>query len=467
MDYADILIKNAIIITMDKNKRVIDDGAIAIVDDKIVAVDKTSRVEQKYKSEKVICGKGRIVLPGFINTHDHLFQTLLRSMGDDMNLNDWWPNTVGPITPYLTKKDMYYAALTGCIELIRSGVTANLDYQYANPRPLIAEGVLEAFLQIGIRGVLGRGYSDVDMFDFGLPDDIIESTEQALSDTETLLKRWHGKANGRIKIWLAPGAPFANSDENLAKTREFANKYGIGITMHIQEARAEVDTWKEHFGTTPVQYYAKKVPELFGPDFISVHSVWLEPEDIKIFAKTGVTVSHNTNSNMYLSSGVAPVPEMLKQGIPVSLGVDGAASNNSKDFFEMLKNTVLMHKVHTLNPTILTSVDVLEMATMGGARSLMMEKEIGSLEVGKKADLSIFDYTMANMVPLNRPMSQIVYCGKAANIETVIIDGRIIMENRVIKTVNEEEVLRKTQKITEDIHERAGRGEYRRELFFK
>lgn len=237
--------------------------------------------------------------------------------------------------------------------------------------------------------------------------------------------------------------------------------------MHIQEARAEVDTWKEHFGTTPVQYYAKKVPELFGPDFISVHSVWLEPEDIKIFAKTGVTVSHNTNSNMYLSSGVAPVPEMLKQGIPVSLGVDGAASNNSKDFFEMLKNTVLMHKVHTLNPTILTSVDVLEMATMGGARSLMMEKEIGSLEVGKKADLSIFDYTMANMVPLNRPMSQIVYCGKAANIETVIIDGRIIMENRVIKTINEEEVLRKTQKITEDIHERAGRGEYRRELFFK
>lgn len=462
----DIIIKNSIIATMDPQERLFEDGMVAIKDGIIVDVDKTSRIEDKYAADKVIDGKGKIILPGFINTHDHLFQVLMKSLGDDLAILDWWPTAVGPYVQYLEKEHSYYSALLGSVELIKSGVTTILDFQYANPNPGTDVAVLEAWKKLGVRGILGRGYSDYDMWNLNLGR-LIEPPEKIFSEVENLIRNWHKKENGRLNVWVAPGAPFTISDETAMKTREFADKYKIGITIHLHESKREVEQWKQQFGTSPLQYYYKKLPEFLGPDMLGVHCVWMDEKDIKIMKEKDIKVSHNTISNMYLASGVAPVPEFLKNGIVVSLGVDGAASNNSQDFMELIKATALLHKVARVDPQAITAKQVLRMATIDGARAVLMENEIGSIEKGKKADIIIFDLNNIQMRPVNNPLSQVVYCGKSWNVETVIVDGNIIMENRVVKGVDEQELIWKVQELADDLVEKAGRTELRKQLWYR
>ncbi|MCD6513793.1 MAG: amidohydrolase family protein, partial [Candidatus Odinarchaeota archaeon] len=240
-----------------------------------------------------------------------------------------------------------------------------------------------------------------------------------------------------------------------------------GITIHLHESKREVEQWKQQFGTSPLQYYYEKLPEFLGPDVLGVHCVWMDEKDIKIMKEKDIKVSHNTISNMYLASGVAPVPEFLKNGIVVSLGVDGAASNNSQDFMELIKATALLHKVARVDPQAITAKQVLRMATIDGARAVLMENEIGSIEKGKKADIIIFDLNNIQMRPVNNPLSQVVYCGKSWNVETVIVDGNIIMENRVIKGVDEQELIWKVQELADDLVEKAGRTELRKQLWYR
>ena len=471
----DILIKDGIVITMDAQRRIFERGSVAISGDKIVAVGKSNEINEKYKADKVFDARKKIVMPGFINTHNHLFQVLFRSLGDDLTLWEWWPTAVGYYIYKLNKDDMYNASVVGNIELIRSGVTTNLDYQYATLTHYCKApddcsiGTIKGMVDVGIRGIVARGCGDLEAFDraeWGLPPKIFESIDDAIKRTLALHKEWDGKADGRIKIWIAPGAPFVISDEGSMKVREFATKYKIPISMHFHETRREVEEWKKaHNNMTPIQYYQEKF-NFFGPDVVAVHCVWMDEKDIKIFKETGTSVSHNTMSNMYLASGVAPVPEFVKNGINVTLGVDGAASNNNQDFFEMLKGTALLHKVARVDPLAITAKQVLEFATINGAKAVMMEKEIGSLEVGKKADMFIMGTNYVNMAPLNNPISQVVYTGKAHNVETVIINGKIVMEDKVIKTVDEQKAIEKANESAARIIEEAGRTEIIRKVSF-
>lgn len=466
-EVVDILIKDAVVITMDSERRVYEKGSIAISEDKIAAVGKADEINSKYKGEKVFDARKKIVLPGFINTHNHLFQVLFRSLGDDLTLWEWWPTSVGHYIYQLNKEDMYYASAVGNIELIRSGVTTNLDYQYATltfhckAPDDCSVGTIKGMKDVGIRGIVARGCGDVDAFDreeWGLPPKIRETIDEAITRTMALYNKWNDNENDMIKIWIAPGAPFVMSDEGAIKVREFATEKKIPISMHFHETRREVNDWKMQHNMTPVQYYQEKF-KFFGPDVLAVHCVWMDEKDIKIFKETGTTVSHNTMSNMYLASGVAPVPEFVKNGITVSLGVDGAASNNNQDFFEMIKGTALLHKVARVDPMAITAKKVLEFATIEGARAVLMEDKIGSLEVGKKADLFIMGTNYVNMAPLNNPISQVVYTGKAHNVETVIINGKIVMEDKVITTVDEQKIIEKANESAARIIEDAGRTE--------
>jgi 5-methylthioadenosine/S-adenosylhomocysteine deaminase len=449
-----ILIKGGYIVTMDRRGRILKEGSILVEGDKIVEVNDEEKLKNS-KADIVIDAKHRAVLPGFVNTHTHLFQTLLRSLGDDMKLFDWWPKCVVPHAIHLKKEDCYCAALAGSLELIKSGVTCTIDNHYVFPRPKLADACLEAFKDIGIRGIEARGYMDTDVFNF-LPDypELIEGTEKPLKDVERMIKEWHG-AEDRLYVWFGTSAPFLNSEEQLEKTYELAKKYGTGICIHLNESLDEVKGWKEKFGSTPIKYLSEKI-KFFGPNVLAIHCVHVTDEEIEILARTDTKVSHNAISNMYLASGVAPVGKMLNAGITISLGVDGAASNNNQDMFELMKTTVLLHKVSSCDPLAITAEKVLEMATIDGAKAAGLEKEIGSIEAGKKADLILFDLNRPNMAPLNRILSQLVYCGKANNVSTVIINGEIVLENGKLKTMDESEIIDGVQKASDDLVSRAG-----------
>jgi 5-methylthioadenosine/S-adenosylhomocysteine deaminase len=458
---ADIIIKNGFIITFDQKRSIIKDGGIVIEGNKIIEVDKTEKVLKNYTGEKLIDAKNKVVLPGLINTHNHLFQTLMKSLGDDMKLFDWWPNVIGPLSVNLRKESCYYAALIGSIELIKSGCTCTLDNHYPFPIPELADECIKAFIEVGIRAVEAMGSQDREKPYFPIPKELIMDTEEALKENVKLIERWNGKANGRIHVWFGPGAPFTCSDELLEKAYELSKKYGVGITMHLHESKDEVIKWKEETGYTPIQYYFHKGLRILNSNLLAVHCVWLDDEDIKILAKKKVKVSHNPISNMYLASGIAPIPKLIKAGVIVSLGVDGAASNNNQDMFELMKTTALLHKVASCDPMAITAEKVLEMATIDGAKALGLENEIGSIEVGKKADIILINLKEANMTPLNRIVSQLVYCGKSYNVNTVIIDGKIIMENRQLKSINENEVIEKAQKVADELIERGKRMDMR------
>ncbi|MHA1839144.1 MAG: amidohydrolase family protein [Candidatus Ranarchaeia archaeon] len=459
-----ILIKNAYVITVDPQRRIYEKGAIAIDGNRIEAVGKSDDIVKKHgpDADEIIDVQGKAVLPGFINTHSHLFQTFMRSLGDDMEILDWWPHTVLPMALVMETEDFHYAHLVGCIESIKSGVTLTLDNQYIQTRPEFGDTGFEAWSKIGIRGIQATNGTVLDRWNL-MPEHMVRTTEQIIGELRRLYDKWHGKADGRLQVWSGTGAPFTVTTEYLEEciytTQELNDRnpaLPVGMVGHWAESAREVQQFKQEMGKTPIQYYYDKGIRIWCDRMIAIHAVHLTDAELDIFEKTDTRVSHNALSNQYLASGVARVPEMLQRGIKVSLGLDGPASNNGQDMMEAIKSTVMMHKVATQNPTIMTAEKVLELATIDGARCINREHDLGSLEAGKLADLVVIDLWKSNMMPIHRPVSQIVYCGKAENIDTVIINGKIVLRDRVMQTVNEKEILEKAQKLCDAQVERAG-----------
>jgi 5-methylthioadenosine/S-adenosylhomocysteine deaminase len=454
VERADILIKNSTIITMNEAREILENSAIAITGDKFIEVGPTEELEAKYEAEKVIDGKGKFVYPGFINTHSHLFQVLLKGLGRDKALLDWLDSSVKRALWQIDKECVYYAALAGCIENLRSGTTTILDYMYCHGKPGLDDAVLKAFEDIGIRGILGRGHTKTD----GLPQEcaceINETEDMFFAEVERLANKY--KDHPRISIALAPGIIWDLSEEGYKKTRALANKYGLLITMHTVETEDDDEYCFKDRGMATIPYLEKV--GMLGPDFISVHSVHMTPEDILMFKKHDVKVSHNPVSNMILASGVAPVPEFLKQGITVSLATDGAASNDTQDMLEVLKTTALLHKLHTRNAAVVSASEVLEMATLGGAKTVGMEKAIGSIGTGKIADLFIYNPVTPRSMPVADPVSTLIYSSSQANVETTIVDGKLVLEEGRILNVDEEETLLKLQEVAADLRKKTNLG---------
>jgi len=436
---ADLLVEHGLIVTMDKKNRIIQDGAIAVENETIIDVGPTSKIKIKHHASEKIDARGKAVLPGLINAHTHLSERLLPGLSDDLSLYPWLKKIVWPSTLKMSREDCYWSALLGCIEMVKSGVTCFSDMFVHHGNIMVLDQIAKAVNDIEMRGVLSRGLTD----DFGT-----SAAEIALQDTLNAIKRYHGKKN-RLFIRFGPTITTQASSGLLQKIRALASEHRIGIHIHIAETYDEVRMMKKKYGKRTVEFLDDI--GFLGPDVLAAHCIWLTEDEIKLLKKHDVKVVYNPTSNMKLGSGVAPISHLLKEGITVALGSDGSASSDNMDMITVMRIGSLLQKVHYLNAKLTSSRTILRMATCDGARALQLENMIGSIEVGKKADLALVDLKAYNMVPVHDVIKQIVYSGHSGNVSTTIVDGKIIMENGKLKRLNENEVLSKCQKIAERI----------------
>ena len=413
-----ILIKNTNILTPTELIK----GSILIKDDIISEISENISEEGV---DKVIDGTDKITLPGLINTHTHLSMDLFRGLADDLALDEWLNDHIWPMEANLNGWYCYIGALLGACEMIKSGTTTFCDMYF------YMEDVAKAIAESGIRGVLSYG-----MIDFA----DAEKRENEFKENISLFENCNGMADGRIKVFLGPHSPYTCSKELLIRAREEADKYGMGIHIHVGETQKEVNDLLESTGMRPFEYLDSL--GLLGPDVLAAHAVWLSDSEIEIIKEKGVKLSHNPCSNMKLASGISPVDRLLKEGVCVSLGTDGSSSNNNLDLFEEMKFASLLQKVDSLNPEALNALETLKMATINGAKALGLEDEIGSIEVGKKADLILIDTNAVNLTPDSTDLtSNIVYAANGANVDTTICNGQILMENRKVLSLDEEKIL--------------------------
>ena len=443
---------HASVVTMNGSRDVIDDGAVAVEGDKIADVGAAREVESRHPGAQVIDCTGRTIIPGLVNTHTHLFQTLLKGLGDDMVLRDWFTHMTGPSAVQLTFGDVLAAARHGCVESIRSGVTTLVDFMYVHPRPNLADAVVRAFRESGLRGVVARGYLTVGG-GADVPPELVEHLDDALDDARRLI-RANNTASSRVQVGLAPCMIWTVDEQTLAATREMADAERALITMHVSETDFEIENSLRRFGIRDVELLERT--GLLGPDVLAVHCVQCDRRDIDILKAHGVSVSHNPCSNAYLASGFAPVPEMIRQGMTVGLATDGPASSNNHNLIQGMKFAALIHKGHHRDPRIMTAEKVMEMATIDGARAIGMADQIGSLEVGKKADFALLDLSNAFVTPLHHPVSALVYSALGSEVEAVVIDGVTVMSDGTLQSVDEYEVARSAQEAAYRLAERAG-----------
>ena len=325
-----LLLTNATIVTVNETRDVVFDGAMAVVDGRVAAVGPSNEVEKAWggPSATPVDLGGKVVFPGFVNTHNHLFQTLLKGLGDDMVLKDWLSTMTFPAATHLTPDDCHAAAVLGIIEGIRSGMTCELDYMYAHPRTGLDEPNLQAMDECGIRGVFGYGAMDAGL-DFGVDPGLINKSDDIIKELDRLCSTYDGASDGRLRVWAAPAALWSNSESMLRGLYEVVNDHGDGITIHVSETPFDREATVAEHGCAGTECLEKL--GIDGPNVLMVHCVWLTDADIKRAAAHDYKVSYNPVSNMYLASGVAPVPKMLRSGVTVGLGVDGAASNNGQD----------------------------------------------------------------------------------------------------------------------------------------
>ncbi|MFN4132937.1 MAG: amidohydrolase family protein [Candidatus Hadarchaeales archaeon] len=425
----EILIKNGYILTMDGEGRVYQRGSIAIDEGRITAIG-----DVKGPADTVIDASGKVILPGLVNAHTHLPMTLLRGVADDMTLKPWLTEKIWPLERHLTPERVYIGGLLGCLEMIKSGTTCFADQYF------YMEEVARAVEESGIRGVLSYGIIE-------LGDSTRRKTE--INAGERLVKNCHGKAGGRVLTMFGPHAPYTCSKECLLEVKELAKKYEVGIHIHVSESDEDINDTIAFQGERPIRFLEKI--GFFGPEVLAAHCVKVLPDEMEILAKNGVKVAHNPVSNMKLASGIAPVTEFLKKNIVVGIGTDGCASNNNLDMFEEMKICALVHKIRESNPTVAPAPEVLKMATVGGAKALRLEGDIGSIDVGKKADIILINLKKPHLTPAHNIISDLVYSAHGDDVDTVIVDGRIIMKERKVLTLDEEEVLQKAQKAAEEM----------------
>lgn len=447
---ADIIISNAIIIPMTKRGLVLRRHSIVICDGVIKAIGPSSRIDYEYKAPIRINAKGYAALPGFINTHTHLYQTLIRGTIDTEELISWNNRVLVPLARALMEYRLnkgyeidYYYTMLSIIEMIRCGITT------FNCLDAITPGIPRAIGDSGVRGV----YTPV-LVDRWLPKDLLPPLEEQIRACRRLIEEFRGKYGGRLRFMIGPTTVFTSSEKLLKEALRLSREYGIGIHMHVNETRFEVEWAKRNLGMTVIEYLDSL--GLISRRFLAVHCVWCTDKELEILKDRGASVSYNPESNMKLASGIAPVSKMIKMGINVALGTDGPASNDNLDMIETIRITALLHKVITMNPKALTAWDVLEMATINGARALGMEDLIGTIEVGKRADIVLIDLRDVHTQPLHDIAQAVVYSARSSDIDTVIIDGRLIMRRRKILAFDAKKIARKAIKIGRRILRKAG-----------
>ena len=436
---AELVITNGILLTMGQEIDPVFCGSIAISDGRIAALAANSEIERTFDAVKTIDARGGVIMPGLINSHTHAAMTCYRGMADDLPLMEWLNHFIFPAEAKSNGDQVHWSTLLACAEMIRSGTTTFCDMY------LFEDRVAHAAKQAGMRAVVGEV-----LYDFPSPH--YGPIEQGLEFTESLIQYW--EKDPLITVAIEPHALYTCSPALLKRCRQMADRYGVPLIIHLSETQSEIEEVYKKYGKRPVDHLENL--GLFSSPLIACHCVWLTEEEMDLLARRKVRVVHNLESNLKLASGVAPVPELLSRGVVVGLGTDGCASNNNLDLFQEMDFVAKVHKVHRLDPTVMPAQAVLEMATLGGARVLGMEKEIGSLEVGKKADVIILDLNKPHLQPVYNIVSHLVYSATGADVRDVIIDGKVIMENRKLLTLDEGKILARIGELRKEIVERIG-----------
>lgn len=429
---ADILLRGCTILPMN-NKPQIENGVLAVKDGRICFIGKGAR-ELRIKAEIEMDAAGMAAIPGLINCHTHVPMTLFRGIADDQPLESWLKKTIWPLEAKLQEQDVYAGALLGCFEMIKSGTTCFADMYFHEHR------VAEAVEQSGLRAMLAEG--------------IIGSNDrtQATTHLEGCLKfaaDSRGQADGRVGTMLGPHSAYSCSPELLADIARKACELEVGIHIHLAESRRLFDGPSGHTCRSEVELLDRV--GFLGKNVLAAHCIDLSARDMQVLAERNVNVAYVPVSNMKLGLGAAKIKDLTDLHVNVGLGTDGPASNNSLDMFETMKVGALLQKLVYGNPAVMPAREVLEMATMGGARALSLSRDVGSLEVGKKADIVLLDLAKAHLRPFHDVYSSIVYCARGSDVDTVIVDGRILMQKGQVKTLDEAKVMRTAEEASSDL----------------
>lgn len=426
MQDADLIIKNGTLLTMDFKNSILENGFLAIRGDRISNMGTGDM--PSIKATKIIDAKGGLVLPGLVNGHTHAAMTLFRGLADDLPLMQWLENYIFPAERNMDAEFVYTGTLLALAEMILSGTTTFCDMY------LFEEEVAKAAKKAGVRCLVGEV-----LYDFPSPN--YGSVGKGLKYTESLIQKW--RDDPIVSIAVEPHSLFTCSPELLMAANELALKHRVPLIIHVAETLNEVSEIKGKYGKTPIEHLDSL--GLLGAHLIADHCVHLGPSDIKKMAEHGVKVVHNPESNMKLASGIAPVPELIKQGVTVGLGTDGCASNNNLDLFSEMDTAAKLHKVHAMDPTVVDAVTVLRMATIQGARALGLQDIIGSLEIGKKADVIVIDTHKPHLTPMYNAVSHLVYAASGNDVTHSVINGKLVMEDRKLLTLDLDEIIARSR----------------------
>ncbi|MEM4718171.1 MAG: amidohydrolase [Desulfurococcaceae archaeon] len=451
----DMYLRAGWIITMNNNRDIIREGAIAIEDGYIVDVGKQEELDKDYKkhADILINAERDIAIPGLINTHVHLAQGLLRSCADYLPLIDWLKNRVWPLQGNYIEQEALASAKLVVLELIKTGTTTFLETGLVGRYG--PDNIIEMIHNSGIRAAIARHVMDMKGYateENIIHEGLVEPGDTSFKDTIRLINKYHGWDN-KIWIWFGPRTPGAVSIELYREISHKASELKTGITMHLAEVREDVEYTQKNFGKKPVEF-AHWIG-LTGRNVVLVHVVWVDDDEIKLLAQTSTNVSHNPSSNMKLASGAAKIIEMLKEGVNITLGTDGGPSNNTYDLIREMKHAALLQTLRTLKADAIRAEDILEMATIRGARALMIDHLVGSIEKGKRADIIVIDYWQPHLHPLNNPVSHLVYAASGHDVKHSVIDGELIMFNRHVLTMSEREVIEEAERSAMSLYERS------------
>lgn len=410
-------------------------GHVGISGDRIVAVCRSEEEIEHFRrgcpgTLHEIDGRGKVLMPGLINTHNHVSMTLMRSYADDMPLMPWLTEKIWPFEEKEQPDDVRLGAEVGIAEMLLGGTTTFVDMYW------MQTSVAEAVCRSGIRAVLSPCFVDARFEEFE-------------RDLESVMERYAGQGEGRIGVMIAPHAPYTCSPEHLRQALELSRRYGLGINIHVAETKTEIETIARQYGKSPVVHLRDL--GVFERPTLAVHGVYLNDEDIALLKEYGVSVAHNPQSNMKISSGIAPVARLLREGVNVGIGTDGACSNNDLDMWEEMRSASFLQKVATDDPCVLPAYEVLKMATVNGARAIGMEGKVGQIAEGMLADVILIDICKPHLSPCHDLVANLVYCGKSSDVDTVIVNGKIVVEHGRLLTLDTTALCGEIQQRVEEI----------------
>jgi len=445
-----IIVEGKYVATIDPTRRIIQDGAVVIENDKIIDVGKSHDMRRKHKGDRILEGPHHMVMPGFVDVHTHLFQCLSRGFGENLTSEEWLFKCTLGMAKCMKREDFMWAAKLNTLEMIKSGTTNFADSHFIHIDKQSIDNIVKGVLKTGIRATIVRSTQNRYQ-----PEEFLEDIGTAKRETRRVYDQYNG-AEGRITVVPEILTVIEADEEFIIEMKALALELGNGLHMHVAEHWDEYVYIKNKIssGLGEIEYIDKL--GLLNDKFLMAHVVWATPKEILLIKKADAKVAHNAVTNQRGNDGVAPVPLMRTLGITVGIGCDGASSNNDQDMIKAMKMCAMMHKLHNCNSAIIDAEDVVEMATIDGARALRMGDKVGSIEMGKKADLIVIDLKKPHLTPCARPISNLVYSANGSDVVTTIVDGKIIMENRVVKTVDEEEIIEKASSITKRLVEESG-----------